>query len=69
MVFNQSRGFIPAIKVFVAAREWKQFQYDWKEFDGLDGTGTMGIFWGAGADAGPFELEIDDVRLLPAKAK
>jgi imidazolonepropionase-like amidohydrolase len=69
MVFSQSRGFVPAINEFVAPREWKQFQFDWKEFDGVDGTATLGIFWGAGAEAGAFELEIDEVRLIPAKAK
>jgi imidazolonepropionase-like amidohydrolase len=69
MMFSQSRGFIPAMKVFDAPREWKQFQFDWKEFDGADGTGTLGIFLGVGAEAGPFELEIDDVKLTPAKAR
>jgi len=37
-------------------------------FDGLDGTASLGIFWGGGVDPGPFELLIDDVRLEPAKA-
>ena len=45
MVFSQSRGFAPAIKEFVAPREWKQFQFDWKDFEGIDGTALLGIFW------------------------
>ncbi|MFI5455533.1 MAG: amidohydrolase family protein [Isosphaerales bacterium] len=69
MVFSQTRGYIPAIKTFVAGRDWKQFQFDWKDFDGLDGAASLGIFWGGGVDPGPFELQIDDVRLRPAKAK
>jgi len=69
MAFSQTRGFVPVIKTFVAPREWKHFQFDWKEFDGLDGTTTLGIYWGGGVEPGPFELQIDDVRLKPAKAK
>jgi hypothetical protein len=69
MVFSQARGFIPATQTFVAGPEWKPFHFAWKDFDGLDGSGTMGIFWGRSADPGPFELLIDEVRLEPAKAK
>ena len=69
MVFSQSRGFIPALKTFIAPRDWKEFRYDWKDFDGLDGTGTLGIFLGGGAESGPFELQLDDVRLELARAK
>jgi Ca2+-binding RTX toxin-like protein len=69
MVFSQSRGFVPSMKTFIAPRDWKAFRYDWKDFDGLDGTGTLGIFLGGGAESGPFELQLDDVRLQPARAK
>ena len=69
MAFSQSRGFIPATITFVTGREWKHFQFAWDEFDGHDGTATLGLFWGGGAEGGAFELEIDDVRLMPAKAK
>jgi imidazolonepropionase-like amidohydrolase len=63
MVFSQSRGFVPAFKTYVTPREWKRFQFDWPEFDGLDGSGTLGIFLGGGVESGPFELQIDEVRL------
>jgi imidazolonepropionase-like amidohydrolase len=69
MVFSQSRGFIPATKTFVAGPEWKQFRFAWNDFDGLDGSATMGIFWGHSGDPGPFELQIDEVRLEPVKAQ
>jgi hypothetical protein len=69
MVFSQARGFAPVIKTFNAGREWKPFHFDWKDFDGLDGTQTLGIFWGGGNEPGPFELLIDDVRLEPSKTK
>lgn len=67
MVFSQSRGFVPAIKMFVASREWKQFQFDWQEFDGLDGADVQGIFLGGGVESGSFELQFDEVRLGPGK--
>jgi hypothetical protein len=69
MVFSQARGYIPTSKTFVAGREWKRFQYDWKDFDGLDGAATLGIFLGGGVNPGPFELQIDDVQLERAKSK
>jgi hypothetical protein len=69
MVFSQSRGFIPATRTFMAGPEWKQFRFAWNAFDGLDGSATLGIFWGRSGDPGPFELMIDEVRLEPAKAK
>jgi imidazolonepropionase-like amidohydrolase len=69
MAFNQSRGYVPATKTFVTTAEWKQFQFAWKEFDGLDGSGTLGIFWGGGTRPGPFELQLDEVRLMPANKK
>ena len=69
MVFSQARGFIPAMKTFVTPRDWKRFHFDWKEFDGLDGAGTLGIFFGGGVETGPFELQLDEVRLEPATPK
>jgi len=67
MVFSQVRGFIPDMKTFDPGREWKSFHFDWKEFDGLDGSGMLGIFMGGGVEGGPFELELDDIRLDPVK--
>ena len=69
LVFSQTRGFIPAIKTFVGGKEWKQFHFDWNDFDGLDGTATLGIFWGGGGEPGSFEVQIDEVQLEPARAK
>jgi imidazolonepropionase-like amidohydrolase len=69
MVFSQSRGFMPATKTFVAGPEWKLYRFEWKEFDGLDGTATLGVFFGGGVKPGPFELQIDEIRLEPTKTK
>jgi hypothetical protein len=57
------------MKTFVTPREWTQFQYDWKDFDGLDGAGILGIFFGGGVEPGPFSLQLDDVRLKSAQSK
>jgi imidazolonepropionase-like amidohydrolase len=69
MVFSQARGYIPSMKTFVTPREWTQLQYDWKDFDGLDGTGILGIFFGGGVEPGSFSLQLDDVRLKSVQAK
>jgi hypothetical protein len=69
MVFSQARGFVPATKTFVTGQDWKRLQFDWKQFDGLDGTGTLGIFFGLGERPGPFELLLDEVRREPIPKK
>ena len=70
MVFSQApRTCPPPGRRSSRPRDWKQFHYDWKEFDGLDGAGTLGIFLGAGVEAGAFELQIDELRLEPVKVK
>jgi imidazolonepropionase-like amidohydrolase len=69
MVFSQTRGFSPSTKTFTAGPKWAPVRFNWKEFDGIDGSGTLGIFIGGGAQAGPFELELDDVALEPFTAK
>jgi imidazolonepropionase-like amidohydrolase len=68
MVFSQARGFVPATRAFTAGGQWKQYRFNWSEFEGLDGSLTVGIFWGGGGP-GPFELQIDDVRLEPSTSK
>ena len=69
MVFSQARGFVPVIRTFIPSKEWKPFHFAWKDFDGLDGTQTLGIFFGGGTNTGPFAFWIDEVRLDPAPAK
>jgi imidazolonepropionase-like amidohydrolase len=62
MIFAQSKGYRPAEKRFTAGDEWKRYHYDLKDFDGTDGTDVMGVFFGSSAQAGPFRLQIDEVR-------
>jgi len=62
MVFSQSRGYQPSMKVFVAGNEWKQYRFEISAFEGADGRDLMGLFFGGGNQVGKFELRIDDVR-------
>jgi hypothetical protein len=61
-VFAQSRGFMPAIKVFSPGPEWGDYEVSFEELK-LDGKGVMGIFIGAVTEPGTFTLLVDDVRL------
>ena len=56
------RRLLRAEKHFVAGKEWETHRFELKDFDGCDGSGLMGIFFGGGPATGPFELLIDDVR-------
>jgi hypothetical protein len=62
MTFSMSGGFSRAEKSFVAGKEWQKHRFELKDFNGCDGTGFMGLFFGGGPETGPFELWIDDVR-------
>ncbi len=64
MIFSKSRGFMPSIRTFRAGPDWQEFSFPFAEFDGSDGRGMMGFFWGSGGgQTGRFELLLDDVRL------
>ncbi len=62
MLFAQQRGFAPSMRFFTAGPEWKQYSFSLSDFDGLDGTGLTGLFFGAGSQEGAFSLQIDNVR-------
>ena len=62
MLFDQSRGFMPSLQSFVVGAEWKKFTFQLKDFNGIDGSALMGVFFGAGTDVGKYALQIDDVR-------
>jgi hypothetical protein len=49
-------------KTFMAGPEWKQFTFQFSEFDGMDGSDLMGILFAGGSEAGSFAFQIDDVR-------
>ena len=62
MVFAQSLGFQPAMQRFSARPEWTECVFSFESL-GLEGYDIMGIFIGGSMEAGPFTLQIDDVRL------
>lgn len=62
LLFDQSHGYMPLTKEFIAGPEWKQYIFTFDEL-GIDGHGIMGIFLGASSKIGEFSFEIDEVRL------
>jgi imidazolonepropionase-like amidohydrolase len=62
MVFFQKRGFQPSTKSFIAGDDWKEYQFKFSEFDGCDGSGITGIWFGSDS-SGKFEFKIDEVTL------
>jgi hypothetical protein len=63
MLFFQANGYVPARQSFTPGLEWKQFRFDLAAFDGCDGSGLMGLFFGASAELGQFCFLLDDVRV------
>ena len=62
MLFFQSNGFTPAMKSFVPEKEWKRYRFELGDFNGCDGSGIMGVFFGGSVAPGPFSFQIDDFR-------
>ncbi len=67
MAFASRLGMMPAQKPFTAGPEWTRHTVSFQDL-GLDGSDTIGFFFGGGPALGAFRLQIDDVRLVP-KAK
>lgn len=63
LFFATSLGWVPAVKTFVAGKEWQRHVIPLAGFDGLDPKGVTGIFWGGGSP-GAFEFRIDGVTLV-----
>ena len=62
MVFFQKRGFQPSTKTFQAGEAWKEYSFDFQDFDGCDGSDVTGIWFGNDS-SGEFEFQIDEVKL------
>lgn len=67
-MFAKSLGMMPAQQTFVAGPEWTRHAIPLSDFPGLDPTGIMGIFFGAGSELGTFQLRIDKVQLAAGPA-
>ncbi|HSG41152.1 MAG TPA: amidohydrolase family protein [Thermoanaerobaculia bacterium] len=63
MMFATRLGQMPAQKPFTAGPEWTRHTVSFKDFS-LDGSDTIGFFFGGGPALGAFRLQIDDVRLV-----
>ena len=62
MLFATRLGQMPSMKSFVAGPDWKQYTFPLADF-GVDGSDTIGFFWGGGPDVRTFRFRIDEVRL------
>jgi hypothetical protein len=62
MIFSSASGGAPARRSFQAGATWEEHRFQLADFDGADGSGLMGVFFGGGDEPRPFELLIDDVR-------
>jgi imidazolonepropionase-like amidohydrolase len=69
MVYAKHRGYMPAVQTFVAAKEWKQFTFAWKDFDGMDGSDITAILFGRSPQPGKFEFQIDNLKFTPSPTK
>jgi hypothetical protein len=63
MLFSQHLGYRPAIQTFVPGPEWKQFTLPFASFGDIDGSDIMAIVWSGGPKLGPFEFQLDNIRL------
>ena len=62
MVFARSKGMMPITQTFVAGPEWKEYSFPLSAFAGIDGHDLMALLFVGGPAAGPFALQVDDVR-------
>jgi len=63
MLFSQGKGMQPLMKDFVAGAEWKEYNFPFAGFDGIDGSDIMGIAFTGGPAAGTFSMQLDEVSL------
>ncbi|MDQ3081901.1 MAG: CIA30 family protein, partial [Gemmatimonadota bacterium] len=63
MLFAQSKGMQPLMKDFVAGAEWKEYDFPFAGFDGVDGSDIMGFAFTGGPAPGAFAIQLDQVSL------
>ena len=63
MLFSQGKGMQPLMKDFVAGAEWKEYNFPFAGFDGVDGSDIMGFAFTGGPAAGTFAMQLDEVSL------
>ncbi len=63
MLFAKSKGMQPSMQDFVAGSDWKEYDFPFAGFDGLDGHDILGVAFTGGPTPGPFAMQIDEVGL------
>ncbi len=63
MLFSQSKGMQPLMKDFIASPTWKEYDFPFAGFDGVDGRDIMGFAFTGGPTPGTFSLQIDQISL------
>ncbi|MBC3873138.1 CIA30 family protein [Undibacterium sp. LX15W] len=62
--FTMQGSYIPLNQRFTAGAEWQEISLSFKQFKGLDASIVTMLSFNAGPDAGTYQLQIADVRLL-----
>lgn len=62
MAFGENLSGIPAETRFQIGPEWREVRIAWSALPSLDPSALRAIALAAGPEAGPYQLEIDDVR-------
>ena len=53
---------MPAMKMFTAGAEWKQYSFPLSAF-GTDGSDLRALLFACGQTPGKFEFELDDLEI------
>jgi beta-glucosidase len=62
LITEGNSGGMPAIKMFAAGPEWKEYSFPVSSFQ-TDGTDIRGLAFAKGQEPGKFEFEIDEVEI------
>ncbi len=63
MMFSQGNGMQPLVQNFVAGANWKEYDFSFASFDGVDGRDIMGFVFAGGPAPGTFSMQIDQISL------
>src|SRR6185436_4903115 len=63
MLYTKHGGYMPAVKLVTMGEKWKEYSLPFTSFDKIDGSDIMSIIFCGGPDPGPFQFQLDDVRL------
>lgn len=62
LLFARQLGRDPAVRKFVAPKQWTEVVLPLESFGGIDCRDVVGILWSGSRHPGPFAFRIDDVR-------